>query len=318
MKQTEINSLLSTFDTESRQAWTERVKEGISAEQYLFDSDLGVNITGDRPDHPAYAKFNHQWKIGQSFRFNNNTEAEQLNKEILASLQGGAEHLIITVNNNLNKTTADIIFDAVIPDYIDTTFLTNNSDVSIELGGKWQTDHYQIVDLSAGTHWLSFDMDKSAVDNILSTLSTILRSIDQQSQTYYIYVPVGDQYLSEIAKLRALHHTFNLINQQYNWQHKLHIVGTYGSSNHSDLDYQKIGNTANATAAILGGGHTILPFGLEPADAEEVRLGINQLHLLRLESYLDKVPDPLRGSHLIEHYTDSIARTVWTKLNETQ
>jgi hypothetical protein len=318
MKPIDINTLLSTFEMESRGAWAKRIQDAISPEQQLLDSSLGISITGDRPDHPAYAKFNHQWKIGQSFQFNKPVDPNKLNQEILASLNGGVEHLMISLSDNLDQETAEVLLDSVIPTYITTTFLLRDSNVSIELPQKWKADNYEVLNLTTGTHWMTYDANLSVVDNTVAALSSILQSIDQPTQTYYIYVPINDNYLSEIAKLRALHHTFNLINQEYNWQHRLHIIATYGSDNHKDLDYQKIGNTARATAAILGGGHTILPFGLEPNDAEEVRLGINQLHLLRLESYLDKVADPLAGSHLIEQCTDTIARAVWTKLNESQ
>ncbi len=318
MKPTDINTLLSSFETESRGAWAKRIQDALSTEQQLLDSNLGLSITGERPEHPSYAKFNHQWKISQSFHYNKSVNPKELNQEILASLSGGVEHLMIILIDNLDLDSAKVIFDSVIPTYINTTFLIKDSNISMELSDNWKSNNYQVLNLVVGTHWLTFDASQSDVDNIVSALNTMLQSIDQPSQTYYINVPINDVYLSEISKLRALHHTFNLINQECNWQHRLHIVATYGSADHKDLDYEKIGNTARATAAILGGAHTILPFGLEPSDAEEMRLGINQLHLLRLESYLDKVADPLSGSHLIEHYTDTIARAVWTKLNESQ
>jgi len=140
----------------------------------------------------------------------------------------------------------------------------------------------------------------------------------QSPHTFTVSVSISDAYLMEIARLRALHHTYNLLNSQYDWKHRLSIEASYLLNPTSVSDYQKIANTASGLAAILGGATVVLPFGLEPTDQEEVRIARNQLHLLRLESYIDKVSDPLAGSHTIEYRTDQIARSAWERLTKLQ
>jgi len=80
--------------------------------------------------------------------------------------------------------------------------------------------------------------------------------------------------------------------------------------------------TAECTAAVLGGAHSIatLPFDcvLGPADELARRVARNTQVVLREESHLGEVADPAGGSWFIERLTNDLARAAWTELRSIE
>jgi len=73
--------------------------------------------------------------------------------------------------------------------------------------------------------------------------------------------------------------------------------------------------TTETMSAILGGSNSIntLPYDItyRPSEGLSDRVARNIQHILKEESYLDKVIDPAAGSYYIENLTASIAHHAW-------
>ena len=80
--------------------------------------------------------------------------------------------------------------------------------------------------------------------------------------------------------------------------------------------------TAETFAAAIGGADTIsvVPFDDAVGESEALarRIARNTQHVLREESYLDRVDDPAAGSFAFEQLTDGIAREAWAELQDIE
>ncbi|MBT8454001.1 MAG: methylmalonyl-CoA mutase subunit beta [Deltaproteobacteria bacterium] len=80
--------------------------------------------------------------------------------------------------------------------------------------------------------------------------------------------------------------------------------------------------TAECTAAVLGGAHSIatLPFDCVIGSPDELarRVARNTQVVLREESHLGEVADPAGGSWFIERLTNDLARAAWTELRSIE
>jgi len=315
MKLISQEELYTSFEAESREEWGDKITQSLGPD---IDLSIVEACIGTRPIH-SYPKWQHQFEIGEYFELkaSNITAIKELNTQILSALVGGVQHIYLRVLTPLTVDNLDAIFDQVKLDYIKTTLIVNEND-ELTLPTSWNPSNYTLRKDS--NHSLSLNNTLSQEETIAHCIQVIALEIQTHTAAtqFNITVKVGDSYLMEIAKMRALHHTFNLLNSMHDWKYSLNVEAYYDLNASSESDYQKIANTSRGLAAILGGATVIVPFGLEPTDKEEVRIARNQLHLLRLESYVDHVADPLAGSHYIEYRTDSIAKAAWERLSKLQ
>jgi len=74
---------------------------------------------------------------------------------------------------------------------------------------------------------------------------------------------------------------------------------------------QKIAASLMATSLVIGGIDVLF---IDPDDAllPDPRWGLMAQHILKEEARLNKLPDPLAGSVVIEHLTGWIAKKVWS------
>ncbi|MEW7291376.1 methylmalonyl-CoA mutase subunit beta [Aquimarina sp. 2304DJ70-9] len=126
-------------------------------------------------------------------------------------------------------------------------------------------------------------------------------------------VAVGGNYFFEIAKLRALRLLWSTLATEYNVSEKCHIIAYPSHRNKTILDYNvnMLRTTTECMSAILGGADTVynLPYdniyNLE--NDFGTRISLNQLLILKNESYFDIVENPASGSYYIESITDQLA-----------
>ena len=75
--------------------------------------------------------------------------------------------------------------------------------------------------------------------------------------------------------------------------------------------------TTMALSAVSGGVDTL---DVLPSDYRNSpfgrRIARNVQHLLKMESYMDKVSDPSAGSYYIEQLTETIATKAWEKFQQ--
>ncbi|WP_109853568.1 methylmalonyl-CoA mutase subunit beta [Aquimarina sp. AU58] len=126
-------------------------------------------------------------------------------------------------------------------------------------------------------------------------------------------VAVGGNYFFEIAKLRALRLLWSTLAPTYNATTECHILAYPSYRNKTILDYNvnMLRTTTECMSAVLGGADTIqnLPYDdiYHLENDFGTRISLNQLLVLKNESYFDLVTNPASGSYYIESLTQQIA-----------
>ncbi len=126
-------------------------------------------------------------------------------------------------------------------------------------------------------------------------------------------VAVGGNYFFEIAKLKALRMLWSTLATEYQVTNECHIIAYPSNRNKTILDYNvnMLRTTTECMSSILGGADTIynLPYdniyNLE--NDFGTRISLNQLLILKNESYFDLVANASSGSYYIENITHQLA-----------
>ena len=126
-------------------------------------------------------------------------------------------------------------------------------------------------------------------------------------------VAVGGNYFFEIAKLRALRVLWKQLLSIYGVQLDCHIIAYPSKRNKTLYDYNvnMLRTTTECMSAVLGGANTVINMPYDALyhktnDFGE-RIALNQLLLLKEESYFDKVNNASDGSYYIESLTAQLA-----------
>ena len=114
--------------------------------------------------------------------------------------------------------------------------------------------------------------------------------------------------------------------KQFNLEHLPVYLGasaTGVNKSIADEHNNMLRNTAECMAAIVGGVNSVQINAhdfLHEETSNGKRWARNIAHILRKESYFDKVTDPTKGSYYIEELTDKFATEAWEefKLIETE
>lgn len=129
----------------------------------------------------------------------------------------------------------------------------------------------------------------------------------------------GTQYLVEIAKIRAARSLLYRILQGYgsgDVRPTIHVQTSRSSLTVYDPHVNMLRATTQAMAAAVAGADSIsvVPYDAAFRESDDLarRIARNVQIILRDESYLGKVADPLGGSYAIEALTRSLAEAAWT------
>jgi len=146
-------------------------------------------------------------------------------------------------------------------------------------------------------------------------------------ENIYFSVPAGTQYLTEIAKFRALRHLILKIGRAYglpDQQCNALIHATTSSFHYAEKSQHNniIRATSEAMSAVAGGCNalTVLPFDYHSGQFHELsdRIARNVSNILAHESLLNKVTDPAAGSYLLENMTLKLTDAAWQLFLETE
>ncbi len=135
---------------------------------------------------------------------------------------------------------------------------------------------------------------------------------------------IGGDFFMEIAKLRAFRKLVSFLQKQYNTNCQLHIHCQTSGINKSKADAYNnmLRSTTEAMSAIIGGSNSlvVMPYNstFEEKDDFSSRIALNQQHILKDESYLNKVADIAAGSYYVENLTELLAEKVWEKFKEIE
>ncbi len=165
--------------------------------------------------------------------------------------------------------------------------------------------------------------------NSIDQLSTILYFAESligktEPNNISFEIGIGSNFFLELAKVRAL---------KWLWRHillknnkaipKTSILGRMGWTNKSlkDPDTNILRQTTESISSISGGVSAILihsshTYSLEPNNWFYKRLALNISHILKEESYLTKVNDPMRGAYLSEKMTFVLIQNCWSQFRK--
>ncbi len=146
----------------------------------------------------------------------------------------------------------------------------------------------------------------------LNNLQTNVKS-KSRGVIFTFKVSIGSNYFFEIAKLRALRILWKTLAGEYKISADCHIMAIPTKRNKTLYDYNTnlIRTTTESMAAVLGGADTIfnLPYDtLYHKDNEfGSRISLNQLLLLKEESYFKEMNTAANGAYFIESITSQLA-----------
>lgn len=166
----------------------------------------------------------------------------------------------------------------------------------------------------------------SAVSEISSALTIATKEIDRLSNAHEVKslinhiafsVTASADFLETIAKLRALRWLWFQIAQAYGVSdfHPENLLIHVTSAPWIENSFEPHGNMIKATtagmAAVIGGCQALTICPQDDTNATQVRIARNISALLREESHLNKVDDPLAGAYAIEAMTNEFAKSSW-------
>ncbi len=138
-----------------------------------------------------------------------------------------------------------------------------------------------------------------------------------KNKSLHFSFSVAPDFFTEIAKFRAFRKLIALLQEQYKTNFPIHIHAQTTMADKSSMDIYNnmLRTTTEAMSAVIGGADSlsVLPYneGFEKTTDFSSRIAINQQHILKDESYLNKVADISAGSYYIESITDSISEKAW-------
>jgi methylmalonyl-CoA mutase len=160
----------------------------------------------------------------------------------------------------------------------------------------------------------------SAHEYLVKMLEKNLKAADMLP-FFRLSFATGSSYFPEIAKIRAARLLWAYITRHYVpgneelAQVDIHSVSSLWNKTIFDSYNNMLRSTTETMSAVLGGSNSIntLPFDAtyKASDVFSERIARNIQHMLRDESYLDKVIDPGAGSYYIETLTLNIAQHTW-------
>ena len=169
-------------------------------------------------------------------------------------------------------------------------------------------------------HFLTGD---SSSENIPEALFEISSQLDRAIQVCKeLELPVsiiracpivGAHLPVNVAKLRALRIIWSNLLQAHQIEFEALYIKVLTKINEGINDETAlIENTSACINAALGNADMICSF--HHADANQARLHQNIQHIMKMESNMHSVDDPLAGSYAIEKMTNQLAHDCWKKL----
>ena len=127
-------------------------------------------------------------------------------------------------------------------------------------------------------------------------------------------ISMGSNYFFEIAKLKALRLLWSTITKEYNNEINFpHIIAKPSKRNKTIYDYNNniLRTTTECMSAILGGANTISNVTYDSIfnnkNEYSDKIALNQLLIIKHETYIDKVKNAADGSYYINSLTNTIA-----------
>ncbi len=187
----------------------------------------------------------------------------------------------------------------------------------LQVNGRYYHDGIEDV-----VNELAFTLAKG--NEYLAGLRDAGISPEQANQALQFSMAVSTSYFVEIAKLRALYILWLNVLRAYGVERPVmpeRVVHLSKESQTEDIHTNMIRAGTQALSAVIGGADRlyVLPANNlldEPSTPFTRRIARNVQHLLKMESFLDRVVDPAAGSYYLEKVTALLAEKAWERFQE--
>lgn len=206
--------------------------------------------------------------------------------------------------------------------------------------GQWMKDtqahsEFRVLGIDGQATYEASGSDVEELAIVLAQAVEILHGLTERGNTaeaifqnLHIQMSCGPDFMGGIAKFRAFRVVLAQLAQAYAVQltpenfPPIKAITSRRSYTWLDPQVNMLRGTTAALAAVLGGADSI---AVRPWDefegtysASTTRIARNVLLLLKHESYLDWVTDPVGGAWYLESLTDSLAKAVWKRFQEIE
>lgn len=341
------NDISSSFSPVSDEQWKNAVQKELKDLQFediLIRKDEIENLTFEKYESiethaqsietSAWNTNNNDWEINHRIIVKDEKVA---NKEALQVLNLGASSLTFELKKNQISWSA--LFENIGLDHIETQFHCIDEKQERDLFNSWasfcskpiQLLNANISPTNDHPSILGYEIQQAganATQEIAYALlmgNEALVQTQNEVQTITFEMGIGANYFVEIAKFRALQSLWNFVckEQNANCQGSIIARTTFVNKSLKDPYTNLLRQTTEAMSAVLGGVQAldVQPYDLHSLEAEREfssRMAINISHLLKEESYLQFVIDPLKGSYNMEALTKQLKEKAWALFLEIE
>ena len=331
---------LTKFQIPNIDSWKNQVlKESNSNEALIYTNtieNIRIDISSKNNQKVfASASAKGDWDVCSAFKIDDSFENNEI---ILKCLEHGSNHIYLEIVNkdpNWNKIFENIFIEIIHasisfhhPEQIETFKLfvkkenEKNFTVCIDTFDISYYDYFKNSSVSFCINGFNLEqIGASTYQQIAQVLLCGERILQlcKSPERLKFKIGIGSNFLIEIAKIRALKWQWNHILSQNNYsQNEIYILSCTGWTNKSvkDPHTNLLRQTTEGLSAIIGGSSGLLihpanELATEGASWFDLRMSLNISHILKEESFLSKVLDPMKGSYLIEMLTEQVIHNSW-------
>ena len=329
------------FKTQSKESWLELVSKDLKGkpfDQIQYEVEPGLMLdplyTGDEVERydPISWNTNREWNIVERFVVDQGACQKELNKQILASLEGGCQVVEVRLHAK-SMCNPQVLFENVMLEMIDVRI--EGDEENVELISAFEKDYKSINSIRGEKKLMSFVGsscfrfrigDQGTVsDEMAKAISEIghfmITNRHANWSDIIIDISVGSHLLVEVSRIRSLKLLIHALSDKLEkplvtWP----IILAEVEANIIKEELESlIECSSKATSAVLGGVDEII---IDPAfnsqmplsDLGKRRIKRNILWLLKEESTLGKKVDHMNGSYWIEKCTQSLVERAWEKI----
>ncbi len=275
-------------------------------------------------------------------------DEQSANENALKYLAGGADAILFNVSDR-EDFDIERLLEKINWNFCALSFMTNDTKIATKIFQYATQKNYDPSKLSGSIFWKSLPEHKelkalignarwtphpigiivppaSATTEISTSILQTVQLVDGMTdmgikmetifRSISLSLTCDENFFITIAKLKALRSLWYQLSQSLEIRgympDDLHIHCR--SQNHVEEQYDPHGsmiqNTVQALSAVLGGCNALtLPSG--EANEMSQRVALNVSNILKEESHIDKVADPLAGSYAIENFVYELSKAAW-------
>lgn len=341
------NDISSSFSPVTDEQWKNAVQrelKDLQFEDILIRKDEVENLEfekyGSLESQPetvesaSWKSNNNDWEINHRIVVKDEKVA---NKEALQVLNLGASSLTFELKKNQISWAA--LFEGIGLDHIETQFHCMDQNQEADLAGQWSNfckKELQLLNATLSSEnknlsVLSYEVQQAganAIQEIAYALAIGNEGLTQTKNTLQsitFEMGIGANYFVEITKFRAIQSLWNFIRKEQGSTCNSSIIArtTFVNKSLKDPYTNLLRQTTEAMSAVLGGAQAVdvQPYDLYSLEADREfssRMAINISNLLKEESYLQYVIDPLKGSYNMEALTKQLKEKAWALFLEIE